>query len=144
MKRGLRQFLKRGVVAVVGFLTSGASPVSAASVTTEFGAPYQIDVKSGGSAGNEVVNLPLVGDFIGQRLLVTFLAEGNAADVVRINAAATGQIVQEAFTITGVAAYAQAVVTNVDLDTPGEYALFEFTGTATPTWNIVYTTGALS
>lgn len=150
MKRGIRQYLRRGVVAVVGFLTSGASAVSAAAVTTEYGPPYAIDVRSGGTAGNEIVNLPLNGDFVGQRLLVTFRAEGNAADVVRINAAATGAIVREAFVAAGVTGWAGAAgtlgeaVTNVDLDTPGEYALFEYVAGATPSWNLLYTTGATS
>jgi hypothetical protein len=139
-KRGLRSFLRRGFVASEGFITTGASAVSAAAASGPSLSPFHVRVRTGGTAGNEVLNLPLNGDYIGQRLLVTFAAEGNAADVVRIQAAATGLIVQQA--VTGDAAQA-TVATAVDLDTPGEYALFEYVGQASPAWNVVYTTGAL-
>lgn len=144
-KRGLRSFLRRGFVATEGFITTGASAVSASSASAPTGLPFNVRVRSGGTAGNEVLNLPLNGNYIGERLLVTFAAEGNAADVVRINAAATGQLLIEAFAFAGVTGYAAApgsVITNVDLDTPGEYALFEYVGGATPAWHLVYTTGA--
>jgi len=150
-KRGLRSFLKRGVVASQGFIVTGASAVSASAASRTTGqSPYEVVVRTGGTAGNEVLNMPLNGDFIGQRLLITFGAEGNAADVVRINAAATGALAAEALALIGAAVTnftggpSGAAVTNVDLDTPGKYALFEYIGGATPAWNVVYTTGALS
>jgi len=127
------------MVASQGFLASGASAVAIGSASGPTSSPYEVVVRSGGTAGNEVVNLPLTGDYVGQRLLVTFGAEGNAADVVRLNAAATGALASQAL-VGGT----PTAPTNVDLDAVGEYALFEYVGGATPTWNVVYSTGALS
>jgi len=154
--RKLRQFLQGGQVADQGFITTGASAVTldqigADAVETALfqqsgivhrgAAPYEHIVASGGTAGNEILLLPLRGRFIGQRCLVTFGREGNAADVVRINATATGVLVIEAYAFAGVTGFTQTTITNVDLDTPGEYALFEFVGQATPAWHLIYTTG---
>lgn len=151
-RRSLRSFLRRGFVAAEGFITTGASAVSVGQAVSPDPSPFHIRVRTGGTAGNEVLRLPLNGDFVGQRLLVTFAAEGNAADVVRINAAATGAIVHEAFVASGVTGWAGAAgtlgtatgTTNIDLNTPGQYALFEYVAGATPSWNLLYTTGAAS
>lgn len=138
-RRGFPRALKELRDAILGSivadwlpLTSGASPLTVdASV-------FETRVTSGGTQGNEVVRIP-AGTKVGQRHLVTFLAEGDASDVVRINAAAGAALQSQ-----GSTGETPAAATNVDLDTPGEFALLEFQGGATPTWNILYTTGAIS
>jgi hypothetical protein len=151
--RRLRRFLQGGLVGdVVRHLSgssatdlSGADVSGLANQTLTQGnasrphAPLEFKVVTSGSAGNEVVRLPLRGEFIGQRLLVTFHAEGNASDVVRLNANASGALATQS-----IVGGTPTAPTNVDLDTVGEYALFEYVGGATPTWNVVYSTGALS
>ncbi len=126
----LRAALVGGVVADSLPVLSGAAPVvSDASV-------YESLVTSGGTAGLEIVQLP-AGAKAGQRHLVTFVVEGNAADVVRVNDDGVSSIQSG-----GIVGDTPAAITNVDLDTPGEYALFESEGG--DVWNLLYTDGATS
>lgn len=110
--------------------------ISDAAPTVADVSVYESQVRTSGSAGNEILQLP-AGAFPGARHLVTFAVEGNAADVVRVNAAAG-----EALTSQGQVGDTPAAITNLDLDTPGEFGLFEYDGDGT--WNLLYTTGATS
>ncbi len=110
--------------------TSGAAPVSLDLVA------YETKITSGATAGNEVVNVAAAGSHVGQRKLVTFETEGGASDVVRING--SGQTLQS----QGAVGETPAAVTNIDLDTPGEFALLEYQGG--DTWNLLYTDGVTS
>ncbi len=74
----LRSAVKGGIVADDVNVLSGASPV-ALDVNA-----YKQVVRSGATAGNEVVQLPSATE-VGQKVLVLFSVEGNASDVVRIN-----------------------------------------------------------
>ncbi len=98
--------------------------------------PFRTFINSGGTAGNEIVQLPS-GAFAGQRKLIEFGGELNAADVIRINDDGVSSI-QE----LGLQGETPTARTNVDLDTPGEYVLLEYQGN--DVWNILYTTGAVS
>lgn len=97
---------------------------------------YQSRVTSGGTQGNEVVQVPSAA-VVGSRHLVTFEAEGDASDVVRVNGGAGVSLQQ-----LGLQGETPGAVTNVDLDTPGEFVLLEYQGN--DTWNIIYTDGATS
>ena len=110
--------------------------ISDAAPTVADVSVYESQVRSSGSAGNEILQLP-AGSFPGARHLVTFAAEGNASDVVRVNAGA-GQALRS----QGMVGETPAAITNLDLDTVGEYGLFEYDGNGN--WNLLYTTGATS
>jgi len=79
---------------------------------------------------------------LGQRHLVTYEQEDVGGDGIRINAATSGTIVTEAFSITATG-YARAATTNVDLLSGNDQALFEYAGLsgAVAMWNLVYSTG---
>lgn len=97
---------------------------------------YHSRVTSGGTQGNEVVQVPSA-SVVGARHLVTFEAEADASDVIRVNGGA-GVTLQTG----GAEGETPGAVTNVDLDTPGEFVLLEYQGN--DTWNILYTDGATS
>lgn len=103
---------------------------------------YEARVATGGTQGNEEIDLPFAGAKVGQRKLVTYLAEGHASDVLRIRAVSGAQLATEGFEFSAVSGYAQTVHTNCDLAAPGDFALFEFKGGSTPTWNLLYSKGA--
>lgn len=108
---------------------SGASPIVLESLV------YKHLITSGGT-GTEVVQLPVPAE-VGSRILVDFVVEGDASDVVRINGDGTATIESG-----GIVGDTPSAITNVDLDTPGEYALFEYEGG--DVWNLLYTDGATS
>ncbi len=126
----LKIALRGGIVADDVVIETGGSPV-----LVDVSA-YESTVRTGGTAGNEVLQIP-VGTKVGQRHLVTFSAEGNASDVVRINDDGSSSLRSG-----GVVGDTPSAITNVDLDTPGEFALFEYEGG--DTWNLLYTDGAIS
>lgn len=128
--KNLRDALAGGIIADDLRVASGAAPV-VLDVDV-----YESLVRTGATAGNEVVQLP-AGAKAGQRHLVTFENEGNASDVVRINDDGVSSIQSG-----GIVGDTPAAITNVDLDTPGEYALFESEGG--DVWNLLYTDGATS
>jgi len=127
---GLQDAVGGGVVADDLHYISGGSAIEVDPSI------YHSRVTSGGTQGNEVVNVPSA-SVVGSRHLVTFEAEADASDVVRVNAAA-GVSLQSG----GAEGETPAAVTNVDLDTPGEFVLLEYQGG--DTWNILYTDGATS
>ena len=74
----LRAAVKGGVIADSVNRTSGASAITLDADV------YKHLITTGGTAGNEIVKLPVATE-IGQKILIDFAVEGNAADVVRIN-----------------------------------------------------------
>lgn len=127
----LRDAVKGGIVADSVRQTSGASPV------VVDGTVYETLVRSGGTAGNENVELgvPLS---VGQRKLVTFEVEGNAADVVIVVPGAGATLQTQGVAGDG----APAAQTSVDLDTPAEFVLVE--ASAPTVWNVIYTDGVIT
>lgn len=100
--------------------TSGAAAIT---LDTAF---YKSEITSGGTAGSEDVNLgDGTGIEIGERKLVEFTVETNAADVLNLDHA---NMVNAAGT----------AATNVDLTGVGDSILFEWNGTA---WQVVYNNG---
>ncbi len=126
----LRAAVKGGVVADDVPVLSGASPVVIDPLA------YKHLVTTGATAGNEVVQVP-PGLEIGQRVLIVFDVEGNASDVVRINDDGVSSLESG-----GIVGDTPAVITNIDLDTPGESALLEYEGG--DVWNLLYTDGVTS
>ena len=127
---GLRDAVKGGIVADSLPITSGADPVAIDPSV------YKHLVTSGGTQGNEVVQVPSAAE-VGQRVLIEFAVEGDASDVVRINDDGSSSIQSQ-----GAVGETPSAVTNIDLDTPGEFALLEYQGG--DVWNLLYTSGAVS
>ncbi len=135
--KGLPHSLANLRDALSGGIVGDSVAVSSGAVAVELDVSvYESAIDSGATAGNEVVEIP-VGAFVGQRHLVTFGTEGDASDVVRINAEAS-QSLQSG----GIVGDTPAAVTNIDLDTPGEFALLEYQGG--DVWNLLYTDGVTS
>lgn len=97
---------------------------------------FESRVTSSGTQGNESVQIPS-GSHVGQRHLVTFVTEGDASDVVVVSGA-VGTTVQS----QGAVGETPSSITNIALDTPGEFVLLEYQGANT--WNVLYTTGAIT
>jgi hypothetical protein len=142
---GIRQNLRGGIVAdfVAPLLVSGQSVTLDVSV-------YESKITTPTSAGRVTCLLPNpVSGFpelsLGQRHLVTYDVESANGDGIRINAADGGAIVIEAQIASGVTNYTRAAITNVDLLSGNDQALFEYaglSGTSTGMWNLIYLRGA--
>ncbi len=126
----LRAAVSGGAVADSVPRTSGASSILLDSTV------YKHLITTGATAGNEIVQVP-VPAAVGQRILIDFTAEGNAADVVRVNGDGTATMQSQ-----GTVGETPVAVTNIDLDTPGEFALLEYQGGNK--WNLLYTDGVTS
>jgi hypothetical protein len=107
---------------------SGAAPI------TLLAGVYRHNITTGGTAGNETVNLP-TGDYVGQRILVHELVRTNASDVIQI-----GLTNLTAQAVVGDTAE-DNTITAMSLDAAGDFLLAEWMGTD---WNLLYTNGTVT